>query len=140
MTLNRSELDRLLTGDRGPVKSKVAEIARRTVNEAKRLAPVDSGEGRASIHWEWRSRNGLVRAWAGTTLDYMYYQHEGTEAHGPKTASVMVFRPKQGHPQRAGRKGGRGGKVFATWVEGVKPHPFMVNGLRASTSWPIKKL
>lgn len=54
--------------------------------------------------------------------EYAAFQELGTRAHGPRTASVMVFTPK-----------GSGTVVFAKWVRGVTPGHFARDAIRALT-------
>lgn len=55
----------------------------------------------------------------GSTAPHVGYQEFGTRAHGPRHASVMVFRPK-----------GSGSVVFATSVRGVEPGRFLRDARR----------
>jgi hypothetical protein len=55
----------------------------------------------------------------GARTPYAAYQEYGTRAHGPATASRMVFTPK-----------GSRTAVFAKWVRGIHPAHFVRDAMR----------
>ena len=147
VTMNHGELNRLLRSESGPTGKRVSEITRKTTNGAKRRAPVDTGKGRASIHGEVRHTGSAMVGTVSTPLKYMGYQHRGTGIYGPtgqpirpKSGKFLVFAPKQGAPNPAGNRGGRGRLVFAREVKGVPPNPFLTDALRAVSPWPVREL
>ena len=76
--LDPQAIDELLKSEEGPVGRWLAATAQSVTNEAKRMAPVDTGRLRASITWQLlRDGDGLF-ARVGTDVEYAYYVHEGT--------------------------------------------------------------
>src|SRR5690606_31445520 len=85
----------------GKVYRAVDRVTRRTANGAKRRAPVDTGQLRASILHGTIREPGQVRGRVWSPLKRAVYQTHGTGIYGPKrrritpkTASVLVFKPK----------------------------------------------
>jgi hypothetical protein len=48
---------------------------------------------------------------------YAFWVHDGTQAHGPKNATVLHWIAKDGS------------NVFVKWVRGISPHPFLRDNL-----------
>ncbi|MFC8124439.1 HK97 gp10 family phage protein [Streptomyces sp. NPDC057302] len=136
--LNHAEINRLLYGSGGPVVREVTRVARLTQQNARALAPGDSGVLKASIKVTVFAQPGRQRVHAriGSTLDYAIYQEEGTGIYGPKGTPI---RPKRGKYLRFKPKGARG-FVFAKSVRGSRAHHYLVTALRRSSPWPVRKL
>jgi hypothetical protein len=93
----------------------------RAISNIRGAGRVDTGAMIAGLQVRVLARGGLRVAYAVySSVPYAVYQEFGTRAHGPRTASVMVFSPKGG------------GVVFATWVRGVTPAYFMTRALQAA--------
>lgn len=75
-----------------------------------RLGRIDSGDMLDSVSVRKESGSSRMRPqfWVGSDLHYTGYQEEGTRAHGPVKANMLVFTPK-----------GSSVKVFTPWVRGV---------------------
>jgi len=119
LRLDRAALNRQLTASR---RRKGDDVARRVVNRAKVLAPVDTGRLRASIRMEARRTFTLKTVWTiGSDVDYAPYVNDGTQPH--------TIRPKNGQVLRF-RVGGR--VVYARMVNhpGTRPNPFLDRALR----------
>lgn len=132
VNINHTEMHRLLRSPVGPVGRMVGRVESRTVQVARIIAPKDSGRLAADIHAEHEplSPRGYV-AHVGNSPEiyWAWFQHQGTRAHGPKRARAMRFRPK-----------GESGWVFARWVRGVEPDPYLVTALRIASPWPVRVL
>lgn len=117
--LDRAQLNRTI---RGASRSELETTARRVMNRAKVLAPVDTGRLRASIRIESRRTLTLRSVYTiGSDVSYAAMVHDGTRSHKirPKSAKALRFRV--------------GGKVvFAQVVNhpGTKPRPFLDKALR----------
>jgi hypothetical protein len=110
----------------GPVGAELVKKAIVVQNEAKRLAPVATGNLRRSITWEWAERGGNLVIRVGTHAEHAIWVHEGTGVHGPRGAPIvpthgrfLVFTPK-----------GSSKPVFARQVQGMKGRPFLRDALR----------
>ncbi|MFG2873289.1 HK97 gp10 family phage protein [Streptomyces sp. NPDC048338] len=119
LRLDRAALNRQLTASR---RRKGDDVARRVVNRAKVLAPVDTGRLRASIRMESRRTFTLKTVWTvGSDVYYAPYVNDGTRPHviRPKTKQALRF-----------KVGGR--VVFARVVNhpGTRPQPFLDRALR----------
>ncbi|MCF8610064.1 HK97 gp10 family phage protein [Gordonia sp. HY285] len=111
-------------------------IGTRTVNEAKRRAPVDEGTLRASIDYVATVENGSAKVVIGSPLPYAEYLHTGTGIYGPKgTPIVPVTRKALKFKWDGGgvntRSKDKRGFVFAKSVKGIKPNPFLADALEA---------
>lgn len=85
---------------------------------------VDTGRMRNSIvARRIRGRRRGVFYEIGSQVPYDIYQHEGTQAHGPRRARLMRFKPK-----------GQSAYVFARWVKGVTPSKFLTKALAKLSS------
>ncbi|UDL16225.1 hypothetical protein SEA_KOZIE_29 [Microbacterium phage Kozie] len=83
---------------------------------------IDTGAMIAGLQVRLLTRSGSAVAYAVySTAPYTVFQEFGTRAHGPRSASVMVFTPKGG-----------GATVFAKWVRGVTPAYFMTRAYLAA--------
>ncbi len=99
--------------------------ANRVLNAARRLAPVDRGQLRASLHVEFTNGPAGPIARIGSNLPYALYVHEGTGVFGPRGAPI---RPVRGRylvftPRGANRP------VFARSVKGMPGRPFLLQAL-----------
>lgn len=116
--------------------------ANRVLNAARRGAPVDQGQLRASLHIEYTfGPNGEPIARIGSNLKYAIFVHEGTGIYGP---TGQPIRPKHGrflvwpvkNNSGIGRRRYKGGRTvqyaFARQVRGVRGRPFLVNALDAA--------
>lgn len=78
VVINRLAMDAMLHHKNGYVNAEVTRIAIDVETEAKRLAPVDTGNLRASInHVSGYGDQGPV-AYVGTDVPYAIYQELGT--------------------------------------------------------------
>lgn len=114
--LDRSMINRIAVDAAQKAVDKYAlaaqlQVKRNIVNSGR----VDTGKMRDTIRVA--SPSPLKRE-IYSAVSYYHFQEFGTKAHGPRTASVMAFRPK-----------GSGTYVFAKWVRGVKPGNFMKKAL-----------
>lgn len=145
ITLHQDEIDRLMRSEDGAVVQKIDRYTRRTETAAKRRAPVDNGKLRASITSQTDIQGKRIVGTIWTPVFYAIYQHEGTGVYAgngpikPKNGKFLVFKPKQGHPQGKGRKGGKGGLVFARQVKGVPPNPFLEDALKSVVPWKVRE-
>lgn len=110
----------------GPMADRAAYRAAQTtrgraISNIRGAGRVDTGAMIAGLQVRVLTRGGLRVAYSVySSVPYAIYQEYGTRAHGPRTASAMVFSPKGG------------GVVFATWVRGVTPAYFMTRALSAA--------
>lgn len=117
--LDRAALSRTI---RGASRNELDAAARRVLNRARVLAPVDTGRLRASIRIESRRTLTLRTIYTiGSDVSYAPYVNDGTRPHKirPKTKKALRFRV--------------GGKtVFAAVVNhpGTKANPFLDRALR----------
>lgn len=126
-----------------PTGGLVRDTYRRTKNvenEAKRLAPVDTGRLRSSITGEVRHRGGLVYGRVGTRVRYARYVHNGTGIYGshhawivPKKGKFLVFKAKGSGRQRNARGQFQSDKIFVRRVRGTKPTYFLSRALLAAS-------
>lgn len=110
-------------------------VGRRVTNAAKQRCPVDEGRLRASIDYTVDAGPGKTTVTVGSPLDYAEYFHTGTGIYGPRgtpivpvTAKALKFRYSGPSGARALPKERRGW-VFAKSVKGMKPKPFLIEGL-----------
>lgn len=115
-----AQINQMLTGDGGMVDRAVARAAGRTRDRSKanvtRYGRVDTGQMRNTIRSQRLSGRPGVWYEVGTDVAWAMYQHDGTQAHGPRRAKAMRF--KSGATI-----------VFAKRVAGVKPAPFLKDAL-----------
>lgn len=89
-------------------------------NEARRLAPVDTGRLRGSIGRDVGARQAEI----GTNVDYAPYVEKGTRPHFPPVAAVAGWATKRGlEPYAVARGISR---------RGTKAQPFLEPGLKNS--------
>lgn len=117
--LDRAALSRTI---RGASRNELDASARRVLNRAKVLAPVDTGRLRASIRIESRRTFTFRTVYTiGSDVHYAPYVNDGTRPHKirPRTKKALKF-----------QVGGR--TVFAAVVNhpGTKPNPFLDRALR----------
>lgn len=135
--LDTSEIHALLTSPTGPVAKdmirrglKVESAAKRRLGSNPRR--VDTGRLRASITTQLISYNGRPAVRVGTNVKYARYVHDGTGIFGPYSE---VIRPKTKKAlswvtKGKGRK--KGNRVFAKYVIGMRPNPFLKDALKAA--------
>lgn len=119
--LDRAALSRTI---RGASRSELDAAARRVLNRAKVLAPVDTGRLRASIRIESRRTFTLRSVYTiGSDVFYAPYVNDGTRPH--------PIKPKRPGGVLRFVVGGR--VVFAKRIPmhpGTKPNPFLDRALR----------
>lgn len=141
--LDEPAVRRLLQSPDGDVARAVRQLADRTANLARGMAPVDSGALRASIRVEVRYSSAEVKAWVYTPLEYGLYVHEGTGIYGPlgrpirpKRGQFLVFEARNARTTAPGR----GRLVFAREVRGQRPQRYLLEALRTAAGglgWPV---
>lgn len=143
MEINQRELRELLQGPSGPVVREVRRVGQLVLAEAQRRCPVDDGTLRASLDMSLQAGPGRVAATVGSGLEYARYVHQGTGIYGPRgrvirpvSSKVLVFEARSARTTPRGR----GGLVFAAYVRGQKPQPFLVDALRAVSPWPVREV
>lgn len=131
VNINYGEMQRLLRSPTGPVGRQVNRVAGATVQIARATAPKDTGRLARDIHAEFdplAARGYTAHVGNSPSVYWAWFQHQGTRAHGPRRARAMRFKPK-----------GSARVVFATWVEGVDPDPYLVNALKRASPWPVRE-
>lgn len=112
-----------------------ADMGRRVVNEAKTRAPVDTGRLRSSIAYTVDVTPSQVTLRVGAQVPYARYVEEGTGIYGPRQAPIYPVRRqalKFPRPRGGGGRGnGSGGFLFAKWVRGMPPNPYLADALKA---------
>lgn len=140
ITINDSEVDRLLRAPGGDVYEAVRAVVLATRNLAVSMAPVDDGPLRASLRTKMESGSRTVKGWVYSDLEYSIWVHEGTGIYGPRGQPI---KPKRGRylvfEARNARTTPRGGGnlVFARQVRGQRPQRFLLNALKAASPWPV---
>lgn len=134
VTINQAEYRRLTQARSGPVVRHADRISRRVVNQAKRNARVDEGQGRASIHHTIDVQATRVISRIGSPLTYMYWQHEGTGLFGPKRRRITPVRAKVLRFEVKSRP-----VVFAKSVAGVKGDKWLVRAFKAVSPYPVRE-
>jgi hypothetical protein len=105
-----------------PASGVARDMYRRGQNvrtRALRLAGVDTGRLRASIHVELTQHGGVVGARIGSNVAYAMVHHEGHGIIRPIRAKVLVFHV-------------RGRWVFTKQVGPVEGNPFLRDALPAA--------
>jgi len=125
-TMNEQEFRRMTTGG-GTIDRSVAHAAGRVRDMAKQeitmQGRIDTGKMRQS------GRTEKIGGHTGVTYEIVFpgevawFQHEGTQAHGPRRARMLRFKPK-----------GSGVFVFAHRVRGVTPSKFLTKALARLTA------
>jgi len=117
---------KMFADPKGPVARGVLRMSKKVERKAKRLAPVDKGQLRASITSQVVFRGGLPIGRVGTNVKHAMWVHEGTGIYGPrgmpirpKNGKVLVFRPK-----------GAAKNVYVKSVKGMKGRPFLRDALK----------
>lgn len=134
-----AELQKLLTGNNGPIWRYVQRVGEEVKNQAQRnlspggkTAAFNTGTLRSSITVSVRNVNGLPTARVGTAIKYAIFVHEGTgKSTGgfiyPKRSKYLRF-PRINNSGR-GRRRYRGGQteayIYARRVRGVPSRPFL---------------
>lgn len=128
---NEKELRELLDGPLGGV---ARDLARRAINvetAAKAnltlLGAVDSGRLRSSITWELGHDSTGLYADVGTNVVYGLYVEVGTGLYGPR--HTVIFPRRARALSWVGRDGKR---VFAFYVRGMRPRPYLRPALAAA--------
>lgn len=141
ISINQAELRRLTTSQSGELLRFVNRLGRRVVNQAKRNARVDDGQGRQSINHTVTVAGKSVIMRAGSPLKYMYWQHEGTGIYGPhRTPIVPVKRKFLRFEVKSGKLAkGRRPVIFAKSVKGVQGDKFLVRAFRDVSPYPVRE-
>lgn len=141
ITINQAELRRLTTSEAGELLRFVNKIGRRVVNQAKRNARVDDGQGRQSIDHTVTVAGKKIIMRAGSPLKYMYWQHEGTGIYGPhRTPIVPVSRKFLRFEVKSGKLAkGRRPVIFAKSVKGVQGDKFLVRAFKDVSPYPVRE-
>jgi hypothetical protein len=142
---NHTQLKFIVSSPVGPVAKDLLKRGKRVESRAKRNlngvsgAPrrVNTGHLRNSIGTNLIVRPDGLGVRVGTGVAYALFVHDGTGLYGPKHAvirpkhgKVLVFRSKI----YGAKKGKHKGKVFAAFVRGMKPNPFLKDALPAFKS------
>lgn len=118
--------------------------ANRVLNAARRAAPVDQGNLRASIGVEFTVVMGDAVARVGSNLEYAIYVHQGTGIYGPRGAPIfprsgrfMVWAVRNNnYVATGGSRRYSGGATqefaFARQTKGVRGRPFLIEALSAA--------
>lgn len=108
-------------------KELLGKVALLGVSEAKKLAPVQTGNLRRTIRvGSITSKSASVVAGGTNGVGYAYYVETGTGIYG----SGEYIRPKRAKLLSWKTRGG--GRVFARKVRGRKATPYLVPGVRAA--------
>lgn len=139
--INRAELHRLTHSRASELIRAIDRIGRRTVNQAKRNARVDDGQGRQSITHTVTTAGTKIIMRAGSPYKYMYWQHEGTGIYGPhRTPIVPTTRKFLRFEVKSGRAAkGRRPVVFARSVKGVQGDKFLVRAFKDVCPYPVRE-
>lgn len=120
-------INTLVRGQNGIAGREVRERGERIKARAQELVGVDTGRLRASIYVRNFTILGNPAVIIGFGTTYGKYHHNGTGLWGPyrrvirpRTASALRFTPK-----------GSGLEVFAKYVRGSKPNPFLRDAIPA---------
>ena len=89
---------------------------------------VDTGRLRASISTQLLMRNGVPAVVVGTNVFYALWVHNGTGVYGP---AHRLIRPKRARRLKF-KPSGQNTYVYARFVVGMKPNPFLRNALPAA--------
>lgn len=131
----------IISSPNGPVMLDLMRRGQRVLNRARQLAPVNTGQLRASLNMEQVvSDRGDPAVRIGTNLKYAIYVHEGTGLYGRGTPIVPVratiLRWPRVNNTGAGTRRYRGGAtsayVFARQSRGSRGRPFLRDALDAA--------
>ncbi|NGO72274.1 HK97 gp10 family phage protein [Streptomyces boncukensis] len=111
----------------------VDEVTAEVANAARRRAPVDRGQLRASIRSETRQHGSQVVGEVWSSLEYAAYVHQGTGIYGPAGRPI---RPRRARVLSWEPSGG-GGRVYAREVRGQRPQPWLLEALREVAPGPV---
>jgi hypothetical protein len=126
VVLDQKAIAVMLAGEQGEIAADLTRRAIRVQSRARQYlsgpyAKVRTGRLRSSISYEiLHSNRGLV-ARIGSNVSYAIYLHEGTRAHGPKSGRFLTWRDPDS-----------GRQIFAKWVRGIRPRPFLSDALDAA--------
>lgn len=139
--INQAELRRLTHSKSSELLRAVDRIGRRVVNQARRNARVDDGQGRQSIDHTVEVVGTRIIMRAGSPFKYMYWQHEGTGIYGPhKTPIVPVHRKVLRFEVKSGKLAkGRRPVVFARSVKGVEGDKWLVRAFKDVSPYPVRE-
>lgn len=112
----------------------VDEVTAEVANAARRRAPVDRGQLRASIRSETRQRGSQVVGEVWSSLEYAAYVHQGTGIYGPTGRPIRPRRARFLSWEQPGV-----GRLFAREVRGQRPQPFLAEALAEVSPWPIDR-
>lgn len=112
----------------------VDEVTAEVANAARRRAPVDRGQLRASIRSETRQHGPQVVGEVWSSLEYAAYVHQGTGIYGPTGRPI---RPRRARVLSWDQPGV--GRLFAREVRGQRPQPFLAEALAEVSPWPIDR-
>ncbi|WP_301126737.1 HK97-gp10 family putative phage morphogenesis protein [Streptomyces cacaoi] len=112
----------------------VDEVTAEVANAARRRAPVDRGQLRASIRSETWQRGSQVVGEVWSSLEYAAYVHQGTGIYGPTGRPI---RPRRALVLSWDQPGV--GRLFAREVRGQRPQPFLAEALAEVSPWPIDR-
>lgn len=139
---NEAQLQFITSSPAGPVAKDLIKRGKRVESRAKRNLQggaggprrINTGHLRASIGSNLILRPEGLAVRVGSGVSYSIYVHDGTGLYGPKHAvirpkygKVLVFRSKV----YGAKKGKYKGLVFARFVRGMKPNPFLRDALPA---------
>lgn len=134
--LSSAQFRAALEGPGGEVHELLLEKARRVLAEAVRLCPVDNGDLRDSLNISpVRREGGELVVNVGTDLEYGLFVHEGTGIYGPRGDVIRPVRAKalrwtaKANVGAPGRPRFARNVVFAKYVRGVRPRPFLKEAL-----------
>ena len=127
--IDEAAVQRMLTSRGGLVGRRVEEVTERVATAVQVRAPVREGHLKASVRTAYSSTAGEVVGYVYSDLDYSVYVQRGTGLYGPRG------QPIRGRPILVFEVGGR--TVFAREVKGQHSNPFMIEGLRAGSPWPV---
>ena len=107
---------------------KVETAAKRNLGGVGGPRRVDTGRLRASISTQLVTRNGVPAVIVGTNVFYALWVHNGTGIYGP---AHRLIRPKVARRLKF-KPSGSTRFVYARFVVGMKPNPFLKNALPAA--------
>lgn len=119
-------INTLVRGQNGIAGREVRERGERIKLRAQELVGVDTGRLRASIYVRNFTILGNPAVVVGFGTTYGKYHHNGTGLWGPNR---RVIRPRVASALRFTPKGGP--EVFAKYVRGSKPNPFLKDAIPA---------